>query len=53
MNINISLQHIHGWFSSFRIPNVNNGHDHVTFVEKCVILSLVITLHDERVDIYV
>ena len=30
----------HGWYSSSRIPNVNNRHDHVTFAEKCPILWL-------------
>ena len=32
--------YVHGWYSSFRIPNINNRHDHVTFVEKCPILWL-------------
>ena len=34
----------HGWYSSFRIPNVNNAYDHVTFAEKCPILWLVLYL---------
>ena len=32
------------WYSSFRIPNVDNGHDHVTFVYKILILWLAMYL---------
>ena len=32
------------WYSSFRILNINNGQNHVTFVEKCLILCLVVYL---------
>ena len=33
-NLDLWSHQQHGWYSSFRIPNVNNWHDHLTFVEK-------------------
>ena len=31
---------LHGWYASFRIPKVNNGYDHVNFVENAWLCGL-------------